>query len=362
MPSTSELGIPAAGQTVDVKAINVGGTNTLSPSSFFVDPVVPGNDGAHGAVYSFLIEHPSHGRLLFDLGYRVDEEGFSPAVQGLIGLWKSMSPLYIIEPNSDVATRLKDGGVPLDTIKAVIWSHNHLDHTGDMSTFPPSTDLIVGPGTDMRTYPQHADAILVESDTAGRKVIELSFDHGLKIGDLDALDYFGDGSLYILNTPGHHPGHISALARTTPTTFALLGGDCCHHPGHIRPTVDLHASCPCPGHILEAVKDSVSATHFTPHGADSKFDLANRTEPMFELPKGLSVYTDIKEAATTLKKVAKFDACVDVLFLIAHDSTTPEVVPEFPERFNDWKEKGYKEKLTWRFIEKESRAFLFGDK
>lgn len=35
--------------------------------------------------------------------------------------------------------------------------------TGDMSTFPPTTELIVGPGTDTKVFP---DGSLVEGDIA----------------------------------------------------------------------------------------------------------------------------------------------------------------------------------------------------
>lgn len=43
-----------------------------------------------------------------------------------------------------------------------------------------------------------------------------------------AVDYFGDGSLYIVDTPGHITGHVNLLARTEPKTWVFLGGDCCH--------------------------------------------------------------------------------------------------------------------------------------
>lgn len=43
-----------------------------------------------------------------------------------------------------------------------------------------------------------------------------------------AIDYFGDGSLYIVDTPGHITGHVSLLARTGPQKWVFLGGDCCH--------------------------------------------------------------------------------------------------------------------------------------
>ena len=83
---------------------------------------------------------------------------------------------------------------------------------------------------------------------------------------------------------------------------------------------------------------------------------------MLGLPTGLSVYADVAKARETLEKVAKLDACPDVLFLIAHDSTVPGNIDEFPESLNGWKAKGWKEKLTWAFLEKDSRAFRFAER
>jgi glyoxylase-like metal-dependent hydrolase (beta-lactamase superfamily II) len=46
-----------------------------------------------------------------------------------------------------------------------------------------------------------------------------------------AADYFGDGSVYILEAPGHAPGHINILARTSADgAWICLAGDSCHDP------------------------------------------------------------------------------------------------------------------------------------
>jgi glyoxylase-like metal-dependent hydrolase (beta-lactamase superfamily II) len=42
------------------------------------------------------------------------------------------------------------------------------------------------------------------------------------------LDIFGDGSIYIVNAPGHLPGHVNILARTPDGRQVYLGGDACH--------------------------------------------------------------------------------------------------------------------------------------
>ena len=42
------------------------------------------------------------------------------------------------------------------------------------------------------------------------------------------LDIFGDGSMLIVDAPGHLPGHINLLARTSEQHYMYLGGDTCH--------------------------------------------------------------------------------------------------------------------------------------
>jgi len=43
-----------------------------------------------------------------------------------------------------------------------------------------------------------------------------------------AIDFFGDGSVYVIDAPGHLQGHVNLLARISPDKWAYLGGDCCH--------------------------------------------------------------------------------------------------------------------------------------
>lgn len=43
-----------------------------------------------------------------------------------------------------------------------------------------------------------------------------------------ALDYFGDGSFWIMQCPGHMAGNLAAAARLESGHWVLLGSDCCH--------------------------------------------------------------------------------------------------------------------------------------
>lgn len=58
----------------------------------------------------------------------------------------------------------------------------------------------------MPGYPSNPDAPIKESDYRGRNVREISFtDPSLRLGRFRALDYFGDGSFYLLDAPGVSP-------------------------------------------------------------------------------------------------------------------------------------------------------------
>ncbi|KAK0202309.1 beta-lactamase-like protein [Desarmillaria ectypa] len=345
MSTFKDLGIPSSLSTVTVKAMNVGGSSTCLPAAFFMEPILPGYETFNIPIYAFLIEHETTGkRLMFDLGLRKDQESLPPAVQQLLTLWKSQG--FGIAVDEDIFDKLQEGGVDPATINTVIWSHSHMDHTGDMSKFPGSTELVIGPGMDRGTFPSTPDGPLLDSDFSGRKVTELNLtDFVVTIGDYEAFDYFSDGSLYILNSPGHQQGHITALARVTPTSFVLLGGDSCHHPGQLRPTAHLHQSFPCPGHILEPLGDA---------------SISSRTTPLLSIPSGNLAHADRETSLATISKLSRLDANPDVLVLIAHDSTAPGVIDEFPKSLNDWKAKGWKDKLMWAFLEEDSPAFRFG--
>ena len=230
------------------------------------------------------------------------------------------------------------------------------DHTGDPSTFPSLTDLIVGPGFKdafVPAYPTKQDSPVAESAYEGRNLREIDFDtegKGLKLGRCKAFDFYGDGSLFLLDTPGHAIGHICALARTSadPDEFMYLGGDIAHHGGEFRPTqwlplpeqIDPSPVQPpyksktvCPGAVFESIHPKKSST-----------------EP-FVIPATVNaMHKDGNEAKETIDKMTEFDAYDNVLTVIAHDESLYDVVDFYPKPANGWKKKQWREEGLWRFL------------
>lgn len=224
-----------------------------------------------------------------------------------------------------------------------------------MSLFPPSTTLVLGPNA-LETFVTNGGNSGVgginEQDIKGRKVREIDFDgpEALQIGSLRAVDYFNDGSLYLLDTPGHSVGHLCALVRTTTgpeSTFLFLGGDCAHHCGEVRPSEHL----PLPDSILPNPLPSVNRD--VPFCPGTRIEELNRSRgmaakgPVWRPKWG----TDLAEAILSIGKMQEFDGQENVLLLLAHDACARHVdMPLFPESINDWHKRGLGRDLRWNWI------------
>ncbi|KAJ6561857.1 beta-lactamase-like protein [Mycena capillaripes] len=353
-----DFGIPASTATVDVRVFNAANMSLLGVANDFIAPVLPGHENGDFVQFSFLVEHKkSQTRFMFDLGVRGDPQNSVPGIAGFFA-----AGLIQLEQPRDIPEQLVDGGIPLSSINAVIWSHAHFDHTGDMSRFPNTTGLIIGSETDTSTFPENPNSTLQDSDFAGHKVTKIDFAKAnLTFVGMKAIDYFGDGSFYLLNTPGHLPGHMTALARVTPTTFVQLAGDSFHHAGQARPRPQFQKNFPCPAHLLEDVKSSVSTDFFwssqTHNGA---FDLPSRAQQLLsisDIPG--SFYADPVTAQVSLEKVANFDADPDFWVIVSHDISLRTAIPLFPAYLNDWKAKDLKKETVWIFLDEANPAFVF---
>ncbi|KAJ7491214.1 beta-lactamase-like protein [Mycena latifolia] len=354
---TAHFGIPSSNATVDVKAFNVANlTSTLA--GVLVQPVLPGHEAIQIPLHAFLVEHTaSKRRFMFDLGMRKDPLNFPPTISSFF-----QSGVYSTEPFKDITELLEEGGIPLDSIETVIWSHAHFDHVGDMSLFPPGINLVIGPGTNRSLYPEFPDAALQSSDFAGHNVTELDFNGtNLTFSGLPALDYFGDGSFYLLNTPGHLVGHITALARVTPSSFIVLGADTCHHAGQMRPRPDFQRTYPCPAHLLAESQTTVSTQYFwSPASRPGSFDMRSRAQPLLSVPdKPNSADSDPVAARVSLDKIAEFDADADFFVVLAHDLSLLNMLPYFPASLSTWRGTGVKDGVLWGFVDEKNPAFRF---
>jgi glyoxylase-like metal-dependent hydrolase (beta-lactamase superfamily II) len=144
-----------------------------------------------------------------------------------------------------VPERLKRGGLdPAIDIDLVILSHVHYDHHGDPSSYT-NAQFKVGAGSlqvlEKGLAPELGSHQHFSKDLFPAERVEefpaTSSGAWKRLGPFEhVLDLLGDGSVWVVDTPGHLPGHLNLLCRTQPNPidgrkrWVCLCGDAFHDP------------------------------------------------------------------------------------------------------------------------------------
>jgi N-acyl homoserine lactone hydrolase len=109
--------------------------------------------------------------------------------------------LFRLQQEASVAER-----VDLDTITRVVVTHLHFDHAGGLGLLPPELPIAI----QRREWEAAHDA-----EAIARNFLRPLDYEGIDAGRLELLDgdhdLLGDGSVRLLSTPGHTPGHQSVV-------------------------------------------------------------------------------------------------------------------------------------------------------
>ncbi|HYE43400.1 MAG TPA: N-acyl homoserine lactonase family protein [Caulobacteraceae bacterium] len=175
------------------------------------------DDGAYKGVTKtlalpcFLIRHPE-GDLLWDTG----------VPQAIADLPEAARPPGVAVKRR-LIDQLADLGLEPTDIEFLSVSHSHFDHMGNAGLFAASTWIV---DKDERAHAfrpaaranKDAFPAYAALENAKTVLIEGEGDH----------DVFGDGSVVIVQAPGHTPGHTVLLVRLPQAGPVLLTGDMWH--------------------------------------------------------------------------------------------------------------------------------------
>lgn len=244
---------PCLSDQVYVRISALAGSFLTLPERLFVNDADP-NARKTVPSLAFLIQHPgskvfgdaSRGhacqRFMFDLGLRSDPTKYTPAQQ------KHLETRRPLEFRPGVVDLLANENLTTADIDVVILSHIHWDHHGDPAAFDRSK-FLVGPGSlsllqhglpgagshshfDPSLLPASRTEELPPNSGKSRAIGQTSSGGRFewkRMGPFPAVvDLLRDGSIYVLDAPGHLPGHINLLCRTGPKSWVYLGGDTCH--------------------------------------------------------------------------------------------------------------------------------------
>ncbi len=177
-------------------------------------------------VSCYLIHHAQ--------GYFLWDTGISDQVASLPNGWlptNNAAKDILWTRAKTLASQLKQLGVGPSDIRSIGISHTHPDHIGNIELFPQTTVLIQKAEYDFYFGPAKPGAAVLPAEALtvppGDPTPKFSKDHPVQLVNED-LDVFGDGSVVIVATPGHTPGHDSLLVHLPKTGWILLGGDAVH--------------------------------------------------------------------------------------------------------------------------------------
>lgn len=184
-------------------------------------------EGDEVPVPFFLIRHP-RGDVVVDGGNPL------AVVRDARSHWGPLAKQFEVHMTEEqhCAAQLERLGVAHESIRHVVQTHLHMDHTGALGHFPEAK---------VHVHARELAAARAEPAPIGAGYIHADYDRPeLRWVPTDGeLDLFGDGTVRLIETPGHTAGHMSLLLALKDTGPVLLTADAADNraqwEGRLRP-------------------------------------------------------------------------------------------------------------------------------
>jgi N-acyl homoserine lactone hydrolase len=167
----------------------------------------------------FMVAHP-RGTLMWDVGAVPDSDWMptgSPVAHHLTLPDMSTRDLMLNKP---LLAQMKEAGFEPADIDYLALSHYHWDHVANANAFANATWLVRKVERDMMFAdmpPVTMPAWYAQLEDAKTEIIQG-----------ETYDVFGDGTVVIMNAPGHTPGHQTLYLKLAQTGDVVLSGDLYH--------------------------------------------------------------------------------------------------------------------------------------
>jgi N-acyl homoserine lactone hydrolase len=177
-------------------------------------------------VYLHVLKHPIKGNFFIDSGAseKVLADPASNGVSWLVRQFMAIDQMKLKRSTASVIA-----GLPNAKVNGVFLTHMHLDHIAGMLDIPNDVPIYTGSTEGTAKSLIHA-AVQGTTDSMFKgksKLQEWKFSADPQ-GRFDSIvDVFGDGSVFVLSVPGHTPGSVALLVRTTQGPV-LFTGDSSH--------------------------------------------------------------------------------------------------------------------------------------
>lgn len=206
-----------------LKVLNAGNYRTMEN---FINRQAP-MKSIWGPALFFLIDHPVHGKILFDTGY--DTRYYTATKKFPYSILKLLVPARIT-PEENALKQLQDMGISPKEV-TVILSHLHIDHTAGIHDFPESKIYI---SKEEWEYTRKSSLKLLSDcylkslfdQINPAHVSQVDFSQGSPYGPFSqSFDVFGDGSLILIPLYGHTVGQMGLIVNCSPQERYFLIAD-----------------------------------------------------------------------------------------------------------------------------------------
>ena len=172
----------------------------------------------------FLIKHPA-GNVVIDGGNAIE------AAIDKRGHWGDVVDAYdpVMNVADNCADQCRSVGVDPQSVRYLLQSHLHLDHTGAIGHFPKAQIICQRAEYEYAFNPHWFSKgayIRADFDRPGLNWKFLGGEY------TDNYDLFGDGTIRMIFSPGHDPGHQSFLITLPRTGPVLLTIDAAYTMDH----------------------------------------------------------------------------------------------------------------------------------
>ncbi len=182
----------------------------------------------------FLLEHPTRGLVLIDTGYGKDL--IEATRIGIYSLYQALLPV-VYTPEDSIVVQLAQDGISLQDLSYLVLTHFHPDHIGALPEFTEVPWVYRSDAlsqlisfSKLRGLKHGFIRPLVPSIPKGS--IPISEDRFIeKWNSFSSIDLFGDGTLHLVDLPGHALGQMGvAIQDAFFVADAKWAADVLPHP------------------------------------------------------------------------------------------------------------------------------------
>lgn len=173
-------------------------------------------------IFFGILRHPTQGVALLDLG-------MAPRVKEVTRQWPywfyRLAVPFSVTPKQTALGYLKQRGIEASEVKTILLSHLHVDHIAGLQDFPQAQVVCSAKDWEFVRGVQGFEALRKATFPA---LLPDDLESRLTLVDPNAgqalpeslspysrgLDFFGDGSCWLLPMEGHSPGHMGAYLET----------------------------------------------------------------------------------------------------------------------------------------------------